>query len=346
MADKKDIRLLDLQDLETLCKEIGEPKYRAGQIYQWIWQKGVTSFEEMTNLSKSMRAKLNDGFGFFAPEIDLIQESKDGTQKIRFNLHDNLKIESVLIPVPGDERYTVCVSSQAGCSLNCKFCATGKLGLLRQLKAPEIVDQVRHVNDMCLETYGRKLSNIVFMGMGEPLLNYREVKRAIDIISSENGLGFSARRITVSTAGIAKMIKRLADDKVRFNLALSLHAATDEQRNEIMPINETNNLAVLSEALRYFYYKTRNKISFEYIALRDMNDSLADAKNLLDLCLLFPVHVNIIEYNPIGDGQFHASDEDEIDRFAKFLSDAGVMTTVRRSRGKDIDAACGQLANK
>jgi 23S rRNA (adenine2503-C2)-methyltransferase len=343
---KKDIRKLDESELKALCASIGEPAYRASQLKQWIWQKGAISFDQMTNLSKTMRSQLSDHYQFYPAVSDLEQNSSDGTLKVRFKLHDDQLIESVLIPVPRDKRYTVCVSSQVGCSLSCKFCATGKLGLLRQLEAAEIFDQVRYINDVCEATYDRKLSNIVFMGMGEPLLNYREVLKAINYVCSQDGLGFSPRRITLSTAGIAKMIKKLADDEVRFNLALSLHAPTDAKRNEIMPINESNNLAVLIEALEYFYGKTRNKISFEYIALRDFNDDISDARELLKLCRHFPVHVNIIEYNPIGDGLFQSSDDQKIDQFAKYISNAGVMCSVRRSRGKDIDAACGQLANK
>ncbi|MEL6719994.1 MAG: 23S rRNA (adenine(2503)-C(2))-methyltransferase RlmN, partial [Bacteroidota bacterium] len=253
---------------------------------------------------------------------------------------------SVLIPVPRDDRYTVCVSSQVGCSLTCSFCATGRMKRIRNLDAAEIYDQVVMVNQQSLDTYGHSLTNIVYMGMGEPLLAYKNVLQSIEKITSPEGLGMSPKRITVSTAGIAKMIRKLADDEVRFNLALSLHAADDVKRNEIMPINEQNDLASLMDAIDYFYQRTGNRISYEYIAFQNFNDSIEDAKNLVKLCKRFPVRVNIIEYNPIGGVDFVKSSEDNLDRFAAYLSKHRVAVTVRRSRGKDIDAACGQLANK
>ena len=245
-----------------------------------------------------------------------------------------------------ENRYTVCVSSQVGCSLSCAFCATGRMKRERNLDAAEIYDQVRLVQNESMEIYDHPLTNIVYMGMGEPLLNYREVLQSVEHITSPAGLGMSPRRITVSTAGIAKAIRRLADDKVKFNLALSLHAADDEKRNRIMPINEQNNLATLMESLEYFYHQTRGRLSYEYIAFAGFNDSERDARNLADLCKRFPVRVNIIEYNPIEGLQFHKTERETLDRFAGVLAQSGVTVTVRRSRGKDIDAACGQLANK
>jgi len=343
---KKDIRALDAEKLKSLVVALNEPAYRAKQIEEWIWEKGAKAFDEMSNLPKGLRQKLSSDHTFYPIKLDEVQRSNDGTIKVRFSLHDGLAIESVLIPVPHDERFTVCVSSQAGCSLNCSFCATGKMGLLRQLSAAEIVDQVRAVQELCEETYGKNITNIVYMGMGEPLLNYRQVSESIFRLTNEIGMGFSSKRITISTAGIAKMIQKLADDHSRVNLALSLHAANDEKRNTIMPINEKNDLAVLIDAIKYYYNKTKNRISFEYIALRDFNDSLDDAKELIKLCKHFPVRVNIIEYNPIGDGLFEASKEDKLDLFMSRLKAGGVTATLRRSRGKDIDAACGQLANK
>ncbi|MEL6925730.1 MAG: 23S rRNA (adenine(2503)-C(2))-methyltransferase RlmN, partial [Bacteroidota bacterium] len=245
-----------------------------------------------------------------------------------------------------DRRYTVCVSSQVGCSLSCKFCATGQMKRLRNLEAAEIYDQVVQVNQQSLEHFDHPLTNVVYMGMGEPLLAYKNVLQSVEHLCSPDGLDMSPRRITVSTAGIAKMIRRLADDEVKFNLALSLHAADDQKRNEIMPINEQNNLAALMESLQYFYEKTKNRISYEYITFQDFNDSLEDAANLVKLCKSFPVRVNIIEYNPIDGADFRKSTIHRIDDFARYLRDRRVMVTVRRSRGKDIDAACGQLANK
>ena len=343
---KKNIRLLSLTDLTNILEGLGEKKFRAKQIYEWLWQKSARSFVEMTNLSKALRQTLEENFVINAIIEDKVQKSLDGTIKSRFRLHDGHLIESVLIPVPVDKRFTVCVSSQVGCSLTCTFCATGRMKRIRNLDAAEIYDQVVLVNQQCLETFGYPLTNIVYMGMGEPLLAYRNVLESIERITSPNGLGMSPRRITVSTAGIAKMIKKLADDEVRFNLALSLHAADDVKRNEIMPINEQNNLEAIMESLIYFYQKTKNRISYEYITFQNFNDSIEDAANLAKLCKYFPVRINIIEYNPIDGAPFLKSSEKNIDNFAQYLRDKGVMVTVRRSRGKDIDAACGQLANK
>ncbi len=341
---KKDIRLFNKEQLAAAIIALGEKKFRAGQIYEWLWAKSATTFEEMTNLSKDFRQKLTDNFKINVLSEDKLQHSLDGTLKGRFRLHDGFMIESVLIPVPADNRFTVCVSTQVGCSLTCTFCATGRMGRIRNLDASEIYDQFAVVNRHSIETFGHPLTNIVYMGMGEPLLNYANTLRSVALISE--GLNFSPKRITVSTAGIAKMIRKLADDEVRFNLALSLHAADDVKRNEIMPINEQNNLAALVDALDYFYQKTRNRITFEYIAFQNFNDTIEDAKNLVKICKRIPARVNIIEYNPIDNAPFLKSADNNIDRFARFLSDHGVAVTVRKSRGKDIDAACGQLANK
>lgn len=346
VSEKKDIRQLSLPEIEAVFASLGEPKFRAKQVWEWLWKKGAASIDEMTNLSKALREKLEGHFSILAIQEDKVQRSLDGTIKTRFRLHDGHLIESVLIPVPDEKRFTVCVSSQVGCSLTCKFCATGQMKRVRNLDAAEIFDQVVRVNRQSEESFGHPLTNIVYMGMGEPLLAYSNVLESIERITSPEGLGMSPKRITVSTAGIAKMIKKLADDKVRFNLALSLHAADDTKRNEIMPINEQNSLDTLMEALTYFYKRTRNRISYEYIAFQNFNDSLDDAAKLARLCLQFPVRLNIIEYNPVEGVSFHKSSADQIDRFAKYLTDQGVMVTVRRSRGKDIDAACGQLANK
>jgi len=343
---RQDIRKATLSDIETYCSVQSWASYRASQIYAWVWQKGSTSFNDMSNLPKDVRAKLAADWDFYAPEVDLAQRSTDGTIKYRIVLHDGFKIEAVLIPVEKDNRFTVCVSSQVGCSLSCAFCATGQMKRSRNLDAAEIFDQVKLVNEDCQRIYGQPLTNIVYMGMGEPLLNYKEVLLSIDRITSPDGMGMSPRRITVSTAGIAKAIRRLADDRVRFNLALSLHAADDAKRNQIMPINNQNNLDTIIDALKYFHNLCRGRISYEYITFQGFNDQLSDAQNLIKLCKHFPVGVNIIEYNPIEGLSFTKSDSETIDEFAKRLTEAGVMTTVRRSRGKDIDAACGQLANR
>lgn len=343
---KLDIRLLHLEDLTSYLSSIGEPAFRAKQIYQWLWEKGSTSFEEMTNLSKSLRLRLFEDYVIRPITTDITQRSIDGTIKCRFKLHDGLYIESVLIPVPSDKRYTVCVSSQVGCSLSCKFCATGQMKRMRNLDPGEIYDQVKLIDEICRETYDHPLTNIVYMGMGEPLLNYQHVHRSIELITSPQGLHMSSRRITISTAGIAKMIRRLADDYSKVNLALSLHAATDEKRHEIMPINEHNNLATLQDAIHYYYVTTRNKVSYEYITFKGYNDTKEDADALIKLCSRYPVLVNIIEYNPIPGVSYQKSDPLTIDQFAARLRKAGVMVTVRKSRGQDIDAACGQLADQ
>ena len=343
---KLDIRRLSLTELQTYFEGIGEKRFRAKQVYEWLWQKSAVDFDAMSNLSKALREKLKAAFVINAISTDQIQKSLDGTIKTRFQLHDKHLIESVLIPVPVDKRFTVCVSSQVGCSLTCSFCATGRMKRLRNLDAGEIYDQVVMVNQQSLATFDHPLTNIVYMGMGEPLLAYRNVMESVEKICSPQGLNMSPRRITVSTAGIAKMIRKLADDGVKFNLALSLHAATDEKRDKIMPINEQNNLSALMDAIDYFYQTTQNRISYEYIAFQDFNDGIEDAKQLLKLCKRFPVRVNIIEYNPIDGAPFLKSTEHRIDAFARYLREHRVMVTVRRSRGKDIDAACGQLANK
>jgi 23S rRNA (adenine2503-C2)-methyltransferase len=339
----KNLRHLSLEEIQQLVLEMNEKPFRAKQIYEWIWKHGVSSIDDMSNLSKDFKAKLNENFSLFKLEIDHSQFSADTTIKNRFVLHDGHFVEGVLIPTA--TRMTACVSSQVGCSLSCKFCATGYMDRKRNLDFDEIVDQVMHLNKQALTNYNKPLSNIVFMGMGEPLLNYANVLRAIERITSPDGLGMSPSRITVSTAGIAKMIRKLADDKVRFNLALSLHAADDAKRNEIMPINETNNLNVLMEALDYFYKATKNPITFEYILFAHFNDNVEDADKLIKICRRIPSKVNIIEYNPIELATFAKPDEAKVNAFMSYLDRNRVNARLRRSRGKDIDAACGQLAN-
>lgn len=346
LKEKKDLRQLSKEELTVMLKEMGQASYRADQIWKWLWIEGTDSFDQMTNLSKSLREKLESEWVIQKAKLFNTQNSNDGTIKSVFELHDGAVIEAVLIPVPEDKRFTLCVSCQVGCSLSCSFCATGKMKRVRNLIAGEIVDQFFAVNQQSIETFGHPLTNIVYMGMGEPLLNYKEVMRSIDFITDPEGINMSPKRITVSTAGISKMITKLADDEVRFNLALSLHAANDQKRNEIMAINEQNDLNSLMESLRYFYKKTGNRISYEYIAFQYFNDQPEDAKELIKLCSHFPVRVNIIEYNPVEGIDFIKSDEDRLDKFASILANNDVRVTVRRSRGKDIDAACGQLANK
>lgn len=341
-----DIRSLSQDELVGALVDMGQKPFRAKQVYEWLWQKGARDFDAMTNLSLELRERLKILFTIPTLSVDTVQRSSDGTIKSRFRLHDGHLIESVLIPVVADDRFTVCVSSQVGCSLTCSFCATGRMKRLRNLTAAEIFDQVWHVNEQCLDTYGKPLTNIVYMGMGEPLLAFKEVCRSIEHITSPKGLHMAPRRLTVSTAGIAKMIRKLADADLKVNLAVSLHAADDAKRNQIMPINETNNLAVLVDSLDYWYAKTKKRIGYEYITFQDFNDTLEDAERLYRICRRVPSMVNIIEYNPIDNAPFRKSTEHRIDDFATYLRDRGVMVTVRRSRGKDIDAACGQLANK
>ncbi|MFC3200201.1 23S rRNA (adenine(2503)-C(2))-methyltransferase RlmN [Parapedobacter deserti] len=344
VESKLDIRRLTLDQLRDRLVAMGEQPFRAKQVYEWLWQKSCTDFDDMSNLSKSLREKLKQAFVIHAVGVRQAQRSADNTIKSSFVLHDGNIIEGVLIPAP--DRMTACVSSQVGCSLTCKFCATGYMDRKRNLYADEIYDQVALISKQAQAYYEQPLTNIVYMGMGEPLLNYANVLASIERITAPDGLNMAAKRITVSTAGIAKMIKKLGDDQVRFNLALSLHAATDHKRDEIMPINEQNSLKALAEALKYYYAKTKNPVTYEYIVFDGFNDDLSDARELVAFCKHLPCKVNIIEYNPIAFADFENAAEDKIDRFADFLRQKGIITNIRRSRGKDIDAACGQLAIK
>lgn len=341
---KKNIRTLSLEQITDLFKELNEPAFRAKQLYDWLWNKRAINFDDMSNFPKALRDKLSENFEIHAVEIQDLQISSDKTIKCAMKLHDNYVVESVLIP-QGD-RMTACISSQVGCSLTCKFCATAKLKRMRNLTADEIYDQVVLVKNTAMEKYGKPLTNIVYMGMGEPLLNYNEMMLSVDKITNPAGLGMSPKRITVSTAGVAKMIKKLGDDGVKFNLALSLHAANDVKRNQLMPINETNSLENLEEALNYFYDKTGTRATFEYIVFKDFNDTTKDAQELVQFCKKVKSKVNIIEYNPIDGGEFKQTTPERLQNFVNVLEENGIIVNVRRSRGKDIDAACGQLANK
>lgn len=342
---KRNIRTLSLDDLQTYFTSLGEKKFRVKQVWEWLWQKHAHTFEDMSNLSKELRVTLSETFSLPAVQVDMAQYSTDGTVKTRFKTHDGHFVEGVLIPA--ENRQTACVSSQIGCSLSCKFCATGYMDRKRNLDFDEIYDEVVLLNQVAEKTYGKKLSNIVFMGMGEPLLNYKNVLKAIERITANDGLAMSPKRITVSTAGVAKIIKQLGDDKVRFNLALSLHAANDDKRNTIMPINETNNIHALVEALNYFHAKTGNDITFEYILFKGVNDSIKDADDLIRIYKQVPVHlVNIIDYNPIDAADFEKPEKEATQKFMDYLASHRVNVRLRISRGKDIDAACGQLANK
>ncbi len=341
---KPNIRSLSQDDLKTFFTEKGDKAFRAKQVWEWLWEKSARNFGEMTNLSKETRLFLENHFSFPIVGIDNFQVSNDRTIKSAFRLYDNNIVEGVLIPT--ESRMTACISSQVGCSLSCKFCATGRLARLRNLDAEEIYDQVVLIRNQAQQNYQQPLTNIVYMGMGEPLLNYKNVLSSIERITSPTGLNMSSSRITVSTAGIAKMIHKLGDDEVKFNLALSLHAANDEKRNHIMPINEENSLEALADAMNHFYDKTGTRVTFEFIVFKDFNDSVQDAKELAAYCKKVPAKVNIIEYNPIDDGEFQQTLPERLIRFTNVLEEKGVIVNVRRSRGKDIDAACGQLANK
>jgi 23S rRNA (adenine2503-C2)-methyltransferase len=338
------IRKHSKAELTEILTGWGEKPFRARQVYEWLWAKGAADFEEMSNLSKALRERLTKEFVIGKVQIEDEQRSNDGTIKYAFRLAGGQQVEGVLIPTP--KRVTACISSQAGCSLSCKFCATGFLDLKHNLLHYEIYDQIQLLRNRAEAEFGRPLSNIVYMGMGEPLLNYRNVLGSIAMVTSEEGLGMSARRITVSTAGIAKMIKRLADDDVKFEFALSLHAANDEKRSLVMPINESNSLEALKEALVYFYEKTRTRVTFEYCIFRDINDSLEDARELAEFSRLIPSKVNVIEYNPVPEAGFLNTTPARMDAFIHYLEQDGVIVNVRRSRGKDVDGGCGQLAMK
>ncbi len=342
---RPNIRHVEVAEIERFIGRLGEKPFRVKQIVEWLWQKHAHSFDEMTNLSKELRKQLEETFTFPALTINTTQLSEDGTLKTRFKTFDDHMIEGVLIPTT--LRKTACVSSQIGCSLSCKFCATGTMERKRNLSFDEIYDQVVYILQQSETTYDKHLSNIVFMGMGEPLMNYHNLLKAVERITSPEGLGMSAKRITVSTAGLVKQIRQLGDDNVKFKLAVSLHAANDKKRNEIMPINESNNIKSLIEALNYFYKKTGTEISFEYILFRDFNDTEKDAEELTKIYRQVPADlINVIEYNSVDNFGFDKPDEEGFERFVEILQKNRVNVRVRRSRGKDIDAACGQLANK
>ena len=341
---KKDICALSKEQLRDFFVTNGDKAFRGNQVYEWLWSKATHSFDDMTNVSKATREMLEEHFVINHIEVDSMQRSKDGTVKNAVRLHDGLIVESVLIPT--ENRTTACVSSQVGCSLDCKFCATSRLKRMRNLNPDEIYDQVVAINKESLLYYNHKLSNIVFMGMGEPLMNYNNVIKAIEKITSPEGLGMSPKRITVSTSGVPKIIKKMADDGVKFNLAVSLHSAIDEVRTSIMPFNATFPLSDLRESLEYWYEKTQQRITYEYIVWNGINDRKEDIAALVQFCKYVPCKVNLIEYNPIDDGEFQQASRHAINNYISNLEMNDIIVNVRRSRGKDIDAACGQLANK
>ncbi len=342
--EKKDIRSLSKEELRDFFVANGDKAFRGNQVYEWLWSKGTHGFEDMTNVSKETRAMLEANFVINHIQVDQMQRSEDGTVKNAVRLHDGLIVESVLIPT--NTRTTACVSSQVGCSLDCNFCATARLKRMRNLEPGEIYDQVVAIDRESRLYHNRPLSNIVFMGMGEPLMNYNNVVKAIDKITSDEGLGMSAKRITVSTSGIPKLIKKMADDEVKFKLAVSLHSAIDEVRSKIMPFSTNFPLKDLRESLEYWYAKTKSKITYEYVVWKGINDNKEAIDALVKFCKYVPCKVNLIEYNPIDDGEFQQASDEAIDNYIKALEKNNIVAKVRRSRGKDIDAACGQLANK
>ncbi|NVK85306.1 MAG: 23S rRNA (adenine(2503)-C(2))-methyltransferase RlmN [Cytophagia bacterium] len=341
---KQDIRKLSLEEIQDFFVSIGDKAFRAKQVYEWLWKKSAKDFDQMTNISLQTRELLKEHFAINHIQVDQMQRSSDGTIKNAVKLHDGMIVESVLIPT--ETRITACISSQVGCSLDCNFCATARLKRMRNLNADEIYDQVVAIKEEGELYFDRPLTNIVYMGMGEPLLNYKNVLESIEKITSPEGLGMSPKRITLSTVGIPKMIKQLADDEVKFNLAVSLHSAIDESRTRMMPFNEKNSLAELAESLQYWHRKTGKKVTFEYVVWKDINDDEKHAKALAKYCGRVASKVNIIEYNPIDDGEFQQADPASLDMYKRILEEKGIIVNIRRSRGKDIDAACGQLANK
>jgi len=339
---KKDIRLYSSAEIKELFIQNGGQAFRAKQLFEWLWKKHVLSFDNMTNLPAETKAFLNAGYEIKPLKLHSVLTARDNTSKLLFRLYDGKFIEGVLIP--SANRATACISSQVGCPLACKFCATGKIGFTRNLEYPEIFDQFMALNKFSLQLLGTKVSNIVFMGMGEPLLNYEQVLKAIELITAPELLNFAPDRITLSTVGIVKMIKKMADDKVRFNLALSLHAATDKKRNTIIPVNIHHPLNNLAEALQYFCAKTKSRITIEYILFDKFNDTPEDAVSLLKFCKNFPCKINLIEYNPVKDTGFRNTHGPTVKAFADFLRSKNLVVNIRKSKGKDIAAACGQLA--
>ena len=340
-------QLADITDFdeESLKFELpNEPKFRISQIFKWLWQKDITSFNDFTNIPKNLRDKLANSF--YLPTLDIVEQqtSKDKSVKIAFSLYDKAVVEAVLIPQ--HNRVTLCVSSQVGCNVGCSFCATGQMGFSRNLSVGEIVFQVKKMQQLSTEIYDTHLSNIVFMGMGEPLLNYQNILRAIEIITDKDGMGISPKRITLSTVGIAPKITDMANRGVKFNLAVSLHSADDLIRNQLIPANKQYNLEKLQNAIAYFHRQTNNRITIEYLLMKGVNDSLDDAKKLLQFCKAFPVKINIIEYNPVDGLPYSKSDHETMENFKTILTNHNLIVNIRRSKGKDIDAACGQLAAK
>ena len=343
-SENDDIRSISFDKLNKFVQKNNFPRYRSNQIFNWINKSSFRSFDDMTNIPKSLVKLLKENFVINVTNILSKQVSDDSTIKFAIKLHDKLVVEAVLIP--SGRRVTACVSSQVGCSLDCEFCATSKLSRIRNLLSYEIFDQIMILNSQSLKNYSLPISNIVFMGMGEPLLNYKNVIESIKLITSEDGIKISNKKITLSTSGISKMIIKMSDDNIKFNLAVSLHSAVEKTRNVIMPFSKSFPLDKLINSLDYWYKKTKRKVTFEYLVWKGINDDLDHIEALVKICKRIPSKVNLIEYNSIDSPTFKKADDFWVDNYLKILKKNKISVSVRRSRGKDINAACGQLANK
>ena len=336
----KNIKDYDLKELKEELTKIGEKPFRAEQIFKWLYQEKVKEFSEMTNLSLELRKKLEGNYTICNYKILRKQESKDGTIKYLFDVLDGNAIETVLMSY--HHGYSICVSSQIGCKMGCKFCASTGINFVRDLTSGEIVEQILAVE----QDTGVRISNVVFMGIGEPLNNYNNVINAIKIINNPKGLNIGARHISISTSGLVPRIYKLAEENIQCTLSISLHATNDEKRSSMMPINNAFNIAELMEACKYYIEKTHRRISFEYALAKDNNDNLEDAKELVKLLKGMLCHVNLIPINKIENGQYTKSSNENIMKFRDYLNDHGIVATIRRELGSDIDAACGQLRRK
>ena len=344
MHISSDIRSLDIEKLERILLKQNFEKYRATQIFDWLSKGDTRSFDQMKNLPKDLILFLNSRFIINNVIIKLVTKSDDGTVKFLLSLCDDNIIEAVLIP--SENRITACVSCQVGCSLDCDFCATAKIKRMRNLDFYEIFDQSMILNFESVKLFGRSISNIVFMGMGEPLLNYKNVLKAIEMICSKKGIGISKKKITVSTSGMSKIIKLLADNNAKFKLAVSLHSAIEKTRNDIMPFSKDFPLSELMDSLNYWYKKTKSKVTIEYLVWESINDNMDHIKSLVEFCKRVPSKVNIIEFNDIGYLKFKRAETSWIQKYIEILKINNIPVSIRRSRGEDINAACGQLANK
>ena len=336
----KNIKDYNIEQLKQEMVQIGEKPFRAEQIFKWLYQEKIKSFDDMTNLSLELRKKLNENYTMCNYNILKKQKSKDGTIKYLFDVLDANAIESVLMKY--HHGYSVCVSSQIGCKMGCKFCASTGIPFIRNLTSGEIVEQILAIE----QDENVKISNIVFMGIGEPLDNYDNVVNAIHIINNPKGLNIGARHISISTSGIVPKIYKLAQEKIQCTLSISLHAVTDEKRSNMMPVNNVYNIEELMKACKDYISQTNRRISFEYALAKDNNDNLDDAKQLVKLLKGMLCHVNLIPINKIENGKYDKSSNENIIKFRDYLNEHGIVATIRRELGSDIDAACGQLRRK